>query len=148
MKRLALSIMTVGLVVAARTLAGEAGKKDLEQMQGTWMVASLEVSGKPVPAETIKGWQLLIQGDKYSFQTNEERIEGMYKLDAATTPKTIDATRTKGPDQGKVLLGIYRLEGDHLTMCFTLPDGGGRPTQFATRTGTSQRLYVLTRKKS
>jgi uncharacterized protein (TIGR03067 family) len=67
---------------------------------------------------------------------------GTFKLDLATKPPRMDATRTKGGKKGEKYLGIYSLEGDTLKWCVGLP-GGKRPTELATKEG--QFLLILKR---
>ena len=69
---------------------------------------------------------------------------GTIKLDLATKPWRMDATRTKGSPRGRTYMGIYSLEGDTLKWCVSLP-GGKRPRDFATRDG--QFLLILKRQE-
>ena len=50
-------------------------------------------------------------------------------------PKAIDLTpgENGGPLKGKRYPGIYRLEGDTLTLCLSIEAGSKRPTKFATK---------------
>jgi uncharacterized protein (TIGR03067 family) len=146
MKRWATVMVAAGLLTAAQAPPGDA-KKALDQIQGTWTVVMAEADGKPLPAEQTKDLKLVVQGDKYTFKTPDHTIEGTYKLDPAKKPKTIDATRSDGPDKGKVLLGIYQVEGDQLKMCFGAPGKETRPKDFAPKAGEGFRLYVLKRSK-
>ena len=44
-----------------------------------------------------------------------------YKADATDYPKTIDLTPDWGPAKGKVLKGIYDLDGNTLKICYVSP---------------------------
>jgi len=57
-------------------------------------------------------------------------------------PKTIDYTLLEGVDKGKVQRGIYNVEGDTLTICYS-PPGGERPTAFETKGGDGRTLRRL-----
>ena len=50
-------------------------------------------------------------------------------------PKAIDLTpgENGGPLKGKRYPGIYKLEGDTLTLCLSIEAGSKRPTKFATK---------------
>jgi uncharacterized protein (TIGR03067 family) len=143
MRTFTLIILAAGLAVAADTPKGAA--KELAKLQGTWNVVAVEVDGQRLPAETTKGWKLVIKDNKYTFEAGKASTEGTYRLDPAKTPKAIDATRTNGPDKGKTLLGIYQLDGDRLLMCFAEPGQKNRPASFVLKKGAGLRMYVLKR---
>jgi uncharacterized protein (TIGR03067 family) len=44
-----------------------------------------------------------------------------YKADPTDYPKTIDLTPDRGPAKGKVLKGIYELDGNTLKVCYVSP---------------------------
>lgn len=140
-----LMILTTGFALAAD--GKEGGKKELEKMQGTWSVVSVEADGKTLPEERTKDWKLTITGDKYTFAPGLESVEGIYFLDPRKKPRAIDATRTNGADKGKTLKGIYQLDGNNLKMCFNGPGNDERPEKFEAKAGSGFRLYVLKREK-
>jgi uncharacterized protein (TIGR03067 family) len=143
MKPFALIILAAGLAVAADTPKEAA--RELAKLQGTWNAVAVEEDGERLPAEKTKGWKLVIKDNKYTFEAGKASAEGIYRLDPAKTPKAVDATRTNGPDKGKTLLGIYRLDGDRLMMCFAEPGQKNRPASFVTKKGAGLRMYVLKR---
>ena len=69
--------------------------------------------------------------------SKRERISSM----PASNPSEIDST-TEGRDGTEK--GIYAVEGDTLKLCLST-QGGKRPTEFATKTGTDELLIVLRR---
>jgi uncharacterized protein (TIGR03067 family) len=73
--------------------------------------------------------------------------ESTYTLDPGRDPKGITIAYTEGPDKGKRLRGIYRVEGDTLTICTGAPDGAA-PSAFTTRVGSDSTLFVLKRQKN
>jgi len=143
MKPLSVAILFSGLVFAAP----DPVKMEFEKLQGTWDVVSVEEGGKKLPAEKTRGWTLTVKGESYTFRAGEQVIEGIYKLDPASKPRTLNAERTIGEDKGKTLHGIYDLAGDELKMCFSLPGADKRPTAFTTGEGGGHRLYVFSRAK-
>ncbi len=101
--------------------------------------------------------EIVIEGDKISLQAGGEIKEGKLKLDPSRSPNAIDIITkgqqtTKIPDgtiTGPIEIdithqGIYKLEGDTLTICLY---GAGRPSEFATKHGTHRELYRLAREK-
>jgi uncharacterized protein (TIGR03067 family) len=65
-------------------------------------------------------------------------------IDPAKEPKEIDLTRGEG-DKKQTILGIYKLEGETLTICTS--SSGDRPDEFSSRPGGRCLLRVLTRDK-
>ena len=147
---LAVALAVAGTAVGARlaladkpAAAGQgADQKDEEKIVGTWAVVSEEHGGQKTAEEELKGLRLILAADgKLTQKQGEREEEGAYKLDPAKAPKEIDVSA-----HNKMLPGIYKLEGDTLTLC---ADHGGaeRPTEFASKAGTDVVLVVLKREK-
>jgi uncharacterized protein (TIGR03067 family) len=51
---------------------------------------------------------------------------GVIRLDQAANPISFSFTATEDPEKGEIVLGIYRIEADRLTMCL----GDERPPSF------------------
>jgi hypothetical protein len=52
----------------------------------------------------------------------------------------------EGPDKGKVMLGIYEIDGDKMKACFD-PTGKQRPTEFKSEAGSQNFVNVHKRVK-
>jgi uncharacterized protein (TIGR03067 family) len=147
--------MVVILGIAGISSGGGDNKKDLEALQGDWSVLSLKVAGQPDPPEallktlvvTFKGDEMILTASPGGKDTITDSMK--IKLDSTKNPKTIDFTHLTGKDKGQTELGIYKIEGEMLTMCtnddFT---GGPRPDAFATKEGTKNQLLVLKKAKT
>lgn len=58
----------------------------------------------------------------------------------------MDATDTEGENIGKVIQAIYELKGDTMRVCYAM-DGGARPTEFATKRGSTWLVVTYRREK-
>jgi RNA polymerase sigma factor (sigma-70 family) len=123
--------------------AGKPEAKDEEHIQGTWALESYEEGGQKAPEERIKGAKLIIAAEGKITVKNADgkEVEGTLKLDPAKKPKEFSFTN----DKGETRVGIYKLQGDTLTVCYDR--GGERPTEFASKEGTTVVLQVLKREK-
>jgi RNA polymerase sigma factor (sigma-70 family) len=123
--------------------AKDAAPKDEEKILGTWAIVSFEEGGqKPPEGAMIIGARVIIAADgKMTLKQGEKEQEFTYKLSPAKKPKEISLTN----DKGVTLPGIYKLDGDTLTVCFDR--GGDRPAEFASPEGTTVVLEVLKREK-
>jgi uncharacterized protein (TIGR03067 family) len=74
-------------------------------------------------------------------RTGEYRL----KLDATKDPKWVDLSAERLGD--RTLKGIYRLDGDKLTICYAYDPDSPRPTEFKTMPGGITYMYVLERVK-
>ena len=144
MKRLLLLAVPVVLLLAAEP-ADEA-KKELEKLQGEWVMAALEVDGKAVPEEKLQGTTLTIKGDKYTVSVKDSKHEVTIKLDPSQKLKHIDMLFPNGTDLPKVGKGIYKLDGDTFVLCRSQSTENDRPTEFGTWPNTGYFLVTWKRK--
>jgi uncharacterized protein (TIGR03067 family) len=132
------------LVAVAGTLAAaeDPNKKALEDLQGTWQLQRMTRGGQEAPADVVKGMRLVIAGNKMTpYEGDRAQPTATIAVDANKKPATIDLKQER-----EAVQGIYRLEGDTLTICAGTP-GTGRPTDFASKAGTPTGLIVLKRVK-
>src|SRR5206468_5606210 len=112
-----LTVLAVGLIIAAGGPQDEAAKKELKKLEGTWIMVSGEEKGEVLPEKTIKSAQLSIMGDKHTVKVGDDTIIGTHKVDPTKSPKQIDTMDTEGPFKGKKALGIYKVEKGQFTVC-------------------------------
>ena len=127
MRRVLFAAGVVAVVGAAQPPTGDPAKADLAKLQGEWQVKSVEVAEMPLPG--VKPGTMTFDGAKFvGLGGGNVTI----KLDPTKTPKEIDLVR--GPD-GRKWMGIYKLDGDSLTLCMAMVEQGKldeqkRPTDF------------------
>ena len=119
-------------------------KSDLDLLQGSWSVISLETDGNRMDASMLTGAKIVIQGDRFQSLGMGAEYEGILTLDPAAKPKAFDLKFTKGEAKGKTNLGIYQLDGDDWKICLNTL-GGDRPKKFATRGSFGLALESLKR---
>ena len=127
--RVVLPFAVVFLIAAAG--AAQDTKKELEKLQGEWTMVSMETKGMKAPAEVVKKYKLTIKGDQWTVTTlNAGEGKATFKIDPSKNPKTIDLT-FKVAEKETPSQGIYKLEGDTLTLC-RIAGGRERPKEFKT----------------
>jgi len=119
---------------------------DIGKLQGTWNFVSLEVEGANLPEAMLSGSKVIIKGDNFTSISAGVTYEGKIKIDLSKTPKTLDLIFTDGPDKGRTSLGIYDITDDDLKICLSLA-GSTRPTEFASKPGSSFAFEILKREK-
>jgi uncharacterized protein (TIGR03067 family) len=122
--------------------AGDADK-DIDRLQGTWLVASLVEEGKAVPADEVATLEITIQKDVFTVNEKGKTIaQYKLKLDPSKKPKAIDLTHLIGEEKGMTEPGIYVFEKDQIRFC--LNEGKKeRPTTFQ---GDTYSVMVMKRK--
>jgi len=133
--------------------AGPALKKELARLEGVWTISEARHGGEVVeggePRELeFKAGKLIVrQGDRAPITLT-------LRLDLSADPKVMDWTtdpKGKFDDADKFAEGIYKLDGDTLTVCYHVRDNrfakGNRPTEFKSDEGSDAMLIVLKRSK-
>lgn len=119
---------------------------DLEQLQGTWYMVTLEVEGaRPAPS-AFAGAHIIIEGGKFQSIAMGAKYSGTIELDPSTDPKTLRMKFLEGPEKGNTNLGIYELVGDTWRLCLSMT-GGPAPKEFATAPRSGHAMEVLNREK-
>ena len=99
------------------------------RVQGAWAVARLEVDGVAMPPAALQSSQLLIDGDRFRFESPGANYEGVFNIDVEAQPHHIDIEFVEGPEAGNWNFGIFRIEGDQLEILvagFELAGDAGR----------------------
>ncbi len=143
------SAMLLGLAVAiAAPAVKDKPKAEPPSIVGEWDGVKAVSGGreKPVPAGGI----VFVFAKDGTLTVTESGRNGpgalSYELDAKKSPAQIDLT----PPAGKAdspMLGIFKIEGDTLTMCLADGKDSTRPTQFESPAGTHSILMTLKRAK-
>jgi len=114
-------------------------------LQGSWLCVSAVVNGKALAPETVTQLHLKLTGDRYRTEKGKDVLfDSNYKIDASASPKRIDMIGTEGALAGRAAEGIFCLDGDVLTLCYTMP-GANRPAAFESLEGSGIYLTVWKR---
>jgi uncharacterized protein (TIGR03067 family) len=145
----AMWLVVVASLVAVNVSNGQAGKSDQDMLQGNWQVVSVKnPGGGDPPPEVVKTMMGQIKGDVFRLTAMDKPMAVFkYKLGTANKMKTIDLTHEEGPGKGSTEMGIYKIEGDTLTMCWNLAAGKERPAAFAVKDGATYSLVVFKKTK-
>lgn len=127
----------------------DAGAKEKEAIKGTWKVVKQVIDGRKASEEEVKDVVVIRDGEvKVTIRRGEQLLfEAIGKVtDRSKNPRLFESTQTsEGPNNGKVSLGIYELDGDTMKVC-TVPPGLDRP-EFASKPG-SRHVFVVTKRVS
>src|ERR1041385_8221755 len=105
-------------------------KREIERLQGTWNIVSLEMDGKAVSAAALGGAHITIQRDRFISTGMGAVYEGTIEVIARTSPKAFNLNFTTGPEKGNTNCGIYELDGEKWRICMNTR-GPVRPKRFA-----------------
>jgi uncharacterized protein (TIGR03067 family) len=126
----------------------QAGKEELQRLQGTWQCQSLEQDGEKAGEAGVKDRTLFFGAEGFVVKQGFKLVQaGNVKVDPTKRPKTLNAFVTQGEGKGEVMLGIYELTGDTLKLCLDL-QGQKRPAEFKTTAGSGQVLAVYRRQRA
>ncbi len=134
----------VGLAALIAGLIGSSAiDDDRDWQQGTWTVEAFESAGVATPPEIRATIERVVEGDHVVWKRQGKAFAGTtMTIDPAAQPKAIDLVSDGGPQRGEPVLGIYRRDGDRLTVCMAAR-GDPRPSAFDAPKGSGRTLYVL-----
>ncbi len=99
------------------------------------------IDGKETPPMGLARMRLTVQGRTIVFTTAKRSAEMHLSIDSSATPKAIDLEMP-----GDTILGIYKWEGDSLTICHPNFPKQPRPKEFAAPSGSRLVMMVWKRK--
>jgi len=144
--RTLVSVLFVGFIQAGSGNQGEA------ELQGSWDLQKIVVEGKPFPVE-VTGVKFIFAKNILTIVPPTDPSESFPKQTLRFTvrpqakPKSVDTTILDGTEKGWTIPGIYRIEGDSLTVCIPTARGIGRPKDFEAKEGSKLAVYTLHRAK-
>jgi uncharacterized protein (TIGR03067 family) len=136
-------VLVAAVAVVAADAKDDVSKKDLEALQGAWKPQKMVRGGVDMPAETVQQVRVVIEGNKWTFDVLGKKETAPFTIDATKTPRTITFGNPDGRTRAD--LGIYKLDGDTLHLCF-VRGGAVRPKEFVSKDSESV-LIVLKRAK-
>ena len=132
----ALSVWSLNADVANK----EAPGKQVDLLQGDWAMTAWEEESVSADADDLKGKRMVINGNVMSGVQPGVSGSMSFRLNPEKTPNEIDLTILEGKRKGITELGIYKIEGDQLLICFA---SEVRPTAFTTTPGSGGSLLTL-----
>lgn len=146
---LRLGTFTVFLAAVSLALAQDAAS-DAKKLEGAWEPVAVTADGKKLAEADVakSGMRLTIDDHRYRVTVQGKLTEGgTFKLDPAKTPRALDLTITEGDDKGKMQLGIYKFDGDALTVALPPTGSKSRPKAFESTAENQVELTTFKRAK-
>lgn len=131
----------VALLLGAVTQRTAADEKSQKALEGTYKVEKAVRGGQEMPAEKRQEVAFEFKGNQIIITEPNRSEEAQYTIDSSKTPSTITIKPKNKDDSVK---GIYKLEGDTLTLCVSDEEA---PTKFESPEGSKNMLLVLKRAK-
>jgi uncharacterized protein (TIGR03067 family) len=146
-------IVCVWIILAAPLLVAAGGddvQKELKALEGKWKAVALEAGGMALPKEVVPDFTFTIgAGGKSTGKSPKGEYQALITVDPKKSPKTMDNLHESGDHKGKKQFGVYKLEGNKLTVCITAPGAmeADRPKDFVTK-DTKNVVFVFERVKA
>lgn len=115
------------------------------EFEGEWTMLSGVMNGKAMDASLVRWVRRVTRGNRTTVMAGPQTmLKVEFSYDSSPSPKTIDYLNLAGSHKGKAQLGIYKSEGDVLTVCIS-PPGRARPARFESIAGDDRTLTVWKR---
>ena len=111
------------------------------EFEGEWKMVSGVMNGRPMDESLLKWVRRTFAGDVSTVQAGPQTmLKVQFTTDASTSPKSIDYLNLAGSNKGKTQLGIYRYDGDLLTINVAAA-GAPRPASFDAAAGDTLTVW-------
>jgi len=146
MMRLPAAVLFLIAGVAAADDA--ANKKLLKDLEGNYTPVSMTKGGEKAPDDVATTAKFQIKGDTFivRFGKGEEKTATIV-VDTDQKPTAIDMTPKEGPEAGKPMLGVVKIDKDTVTLCWTDEDKPVRPKDFTSTKENKNYLIVMKKVK-
>jgi len=143
--------MTPLLLCLALSLSAPAPKEILKKDPphvGSWSIEAVTLGGQPLPLpdSEMKTITFTAEGKVIREGAGKTEDGGTITVDLKKTPHEIDVVEAGGQQMGQTGKGIFKVEGDTITICMTIGDGE-RPTKFESPAGSQNILFTMKRVK-
>jgi uncharacterized protein (TIGR03067 family) len=142
--------MNAVLLGIALAVAAPALKEKVEpDIVGEWVAESIQSTGRTRPPSSGELRYVFAADGKWTVYRGEFRIGSGsrgYNTDPKKSPATIDLISDTTEQEPSVSHGIYKIEGDRLTLCVSR-GRSSRPTRFEVSEESPGALYVFKRAK-
>jgi uncharacterized protein (TIGR03067 family) len=148
MKRM-IGVLFVLLTPLLLVAGDDAAKKELKSLEGKWKTVGMEAGGKAFPKDAVIDFTMIVAADgKTTGATPKGEFKFTMVIDPKKSPKWIVNDHESGPHKGMKQFGIYKLDGDKLTVCVTSAGSpeADRPKDFDTK-DTGNVVFVFERVK-
>jgi uncharacterized protein (TIGR03067 family) len=134
-----------GKVPKARKVKIPAPSGPATPFEGEWPMLSGVMDGKAMDASAVQWVKRVTRGNQTTVVAGPQTMMQVeFTFDSSTSPCSIDYLNLYGPNKGKRQQGIYRIEGDVLTVCVA-PPGAARPGEFVSVAGDGRTLTAWKR---
>ena len=93
----------------------DAVKQELARFQGTWLAESIQIGPKKTPDESLKGFRLVVEGERWTVKTPGLKKSRM-RLDPSKTPRHLDLIDEVGGRE-RITPCLYEFKNETLTVC-------------------------------
>jgi uncharacterized protein (TIGR03067 family) len=115
------------------------------ELSGTWLMVRTQTGDVDLtPDDSGTQLRLRFVAGQVVSQVRGVKTQFPVSFDLTTTPKLIDFA-LGDPGKPVVMEGIWKVEGDTLTLCYNRPDKRERPTEFRPTAENGYFFMVLRR---
>jgi uncharacterized protein (TIGR03067 family) len=129
----------------------EAAKKDLKKLEGKWKAVKLVANDNEQENPMLDGEEVVLEFKGRKLALMGKDYFDITELDPSTTPKIIDLKGLEdkgGIRKDTVYEGIYKIDGETLTIALYVGAGNKRPEKFESPKESNIIVVTLKREKN